>query len=62
MSKHCNDFPNIPCCVSCHEDEEEYGYDLIHSEFKADEIYVCCSVSNALNELTNEAQERGEYE
>ncbi len=41
---------NVACCGSCHEDEEDYGYELL--EFTIDGEYglVCCRVHTALDE------------
>ena len=38
--KYCSDFPDVPCCDSCHEDDEG-GYSNL---LGYPEYYVCCSV------------------
>ena len=43
--KYCGDYPEYPkhCCISCHEDADEWGYDLMADCFP--ETYeVCCRV------------------
>jgi len=43
------------CCESCHEDDEEFGYDMIyldvdgHPEIHA---YVCCGMSRVIDAQT----------
>lgn len=35
------------CCSSCHEDEEEYGYDMCEFELPSGEtVHVCCRIAN----------------
>jgi len=53
MARTCSDFPDAPsCCDSCHEDADEYGYDLCEVEIGPDEYaVVCCKVSNYLRNL-----------
>jgi len=48
--KTCSDFPGAPgCCLSCHEDANEYGFDLCRVTLKeGEEAAACCSVVNWL--------------
>lgn len=44
----CDDrVPNARCCDSCHEDKDEYGYDMVYI---SDWTEVCCWVARALEE------------
>lgn len=39
------------CCPSCHEDANEYGYDLMEIELgKNRTAYVCCDIFNAFED------------
>jgi hypothetical protein len=45
------------CCLSCHEDCDEYGYSMIGIRFsKEREAEVCCAVSNAFHEWDKKNQ------
>ena len=52
---HCGNFYHLEawpgCCVSCHEDNEEYGYDLCSAELGGMEVECCCKVSEWLGEV-----------
>jgi len=52
---HCGDFYHLKewpgCCVSCHEDNEEYGYDLCSAELGGMDVECCCKVSTWLGEV-----------
>ena len=39
------------CCLSCHEDEDEYGYNLPAFWHRDVEFEVCCAKANFLEEL-----------
>lgn len=39
----CRDIAGYPHCGSCHEDEEEYGYEMCHSTREDVELYHCCA-------------------
>lgn len=39
------------CCLSCHEDADEYGYELLYLELDGQLIEVCCAVMNAYDRL-----------
>lgn len=39
--------PDVACCDSCHEDAEEYGFDLCEIEVGGDSYWVCCYVQVA---------------
>ena len=41
-TKYCDSYPEIPCCDSCHEDNDE-GYEELEGY---PEHYVCCKVMN----------------
>lgn len=44
--------PGDICCDSCHDDFDEYGYDLIHVDLpNGSEALVCCRVSGILDAL-----------
>ncbi len=34
------------CCMSCHEDADEYGFDLIEHRVHGRRVEVCCGISN----------------
>jgi hypothetical protein len=36
------DFPG--CCLSCHEDADEYGYDMCGGYGEWEDVEVCCLV------------------
>ena len=38
------------CCQSCHEDADEWGYDLCYFRFNGIEYEVCCQVMLAYEE------------
>ncbi len=45
-TEYCSDYPGYPrhCCISCHEDADDWGYDLM---WDIDGTYeVCCGVYN----------------
>ena len=46
----------VSCCVSCHEDAEEWGYDLIEV-LDIDGSRVCCAVSRWADENEEKARE-----
>lgn len=52
---HCGNFYHLEawpgCCVSCHEDSEEYGYELCSAELGGMEVECCCKVSKWLDEV-----------
>ena len=55
----CSDFMDVEgypgCCNSCHDDDEEYNYEMCHAyipTLKGEiEVYGCCAVTCWLNEL-----------
>lgn len=51
-SSYCGCPPGAACCESCHEDHDEYGYELCEVEFPAG-VYrgTCCSVKNLFDRL-----------
>ena len=45
------EFPDKPdCCGSCHNDADDYDYDLAEIKFGADEYVVCCTVGAFIDE------------
>ena len=49
--RHCEDIEtNVPCCSSCHVDNEDFDYDL--PEVVKDDVLwiVCCAVATHLVE------------
>jgi hypothetical protein len=44
------DLGEIKCCNSCHEDADEYGYEMCHIYIGSDWYEVCCSVSVAVKD------------
>ncbi len=56
-TRWCDAFPEYPqhCCISCHEDNNEYGFDLL---VDWEETYeVCCGVYNKFIEPREAADE-----
>lgn len=48
--KFCSDYKvPVGCCNSCHEDNEEYGYDMVSAP-DDEESHICCAVANYLAE------------
>ena len=50
MGLDCYDLRNagittVPCCNSCHDDFEEFGYDLC----EVSHAQVCCAVANDID-------------
>jgi hypothetical protein len=44
----CEDFPDAPsCCESCHDDADQYGYDLFGDGVN---YRVCCTVAKWLKD------------
>lgn len=41
-----------PCCHSCHEDHDDYGYSLCWHDIDGQEYEVCCAVSRHLDQRT----------
>lgn len=41
---------HVNCCLSCHEDEEEYGYDLCCVEADGQDHIICCALAVAFRE------------
>ena len=64
MTKSCKDFENHPdwkgCCQSCHEDHDEFNYDLLYvyrnDTYKDEDLYaiVCCYVIKIAQKEANE--------
>lgn len=48
----CSSFPGAPgCCNSCHEDQDEFGIEIIGLRYKEKHIgLVCCDVARWLDE------------
>jgi hypothetical protein len=61
---YCGDFYDMEewpgCCVSCHEDNEEYGYGLCSAEIDGMEVECCCKVSTWIGETQKAANAPGE--
>ena len=51
--KTCKDLAKLidfSCCISCHEDDDDWGYDMFEIEFQNEEYYVCCAGANAVED------------
>ena len=46
ITKDCSDYPDVPCCDSCHQDAE-MGYDELQGY---PDYYVCCRVMEVIME------------
>jgi hypothetical protein len=46
---------DISCCNSCHDDESEYGYELLSLDAEGEgSYYVCCGLIDAAMAVFNE--------
>ena len=47
---YCKDFHDVldgvKCCQSCHEDANEFGYDMMQVEYGEWVIEICCGIYN----------------
>jgi len=50
------------CCESCHEDHDEYGYDLCAITVNGQKLQVCCHVDIWDSEQTKAIQQGDENE
>lgn len=51
-SSHGANFLTDECCLSCHEDNSEYGFDLLEFELPNYIIIsVCCRVSKKISDM-----------
>lgn len=42
--------PGLPnCCISCHEDCDEYGYAMLEQYDGDDVLEICCALGNYLD-------------
>ena len=58
MLKHCEDYPGHPnCCDSCHEDWDEFDYEMCYAQDKngKDVAHVCCAVADYAQEQEDKA-------
>jgi recombinational DNA repair protein (RecF pathway) len=39
--------PDFPCCISCHEDADEWGFPLMEVAHQGKDYEVCCEVARA---------------
>lgn len=58
---HCGSFPQlgaVRCCYSCHEDYDEYGYEMIflYQDMDGVTAHICCAVANAIDEMRDHPQ------
>lgn len=49
----CHDFTGLPCCSSCHEDNDHYDYDLCDAERDGHKFYMCCRGCRAIKEMSD---------
>jgi hypothetical protein len=55
----CYDFNGLQHCMSCHEDNQEYDYDLCTFEKDNIVVHCCCNAMNQLEAMTElELKER----
>lgn len=40
---------DVPCCDSCHEDADSYGYDLFEIQWGPWIVLVCCRKAEAFD-------------
>ncbi len=37
------------CCISCHEDYDDFGYDACSVELRGEYLQVCCVAARAMD-------------